>query len=138
MTTARLLDDIGNEYIGACTDVTGFGLLGHLVEMCEGADVSTELWQSKVPLLPNIQTYLDQKSTPGGTTRNWHSYGQKIQGVKNDDWKILADPQTSGGLLVSVDKENTSEFEKVATEAGLALQPIGEIVAQSTHVVTVI
>ncbi len=115
-------------YVNAMTDVTGFGLLGHLVEMCEGAGISAEIEKSKIPVLPNIQKYLDQKSTPGGTHRNWKSYGHKIKGAEENDVAILADPQTSGGLLVSVDAGKEEAFEKASLAAGLQIAPIGKFV----------
>jgi selenide, water dikinase len=113
------------DYVNAMTDVTGFGLLGHLVEMCEGSGVSAEIEKSCVPILPNIQSYLDQNAIPGGTRRNWQSYGHHIAGVTENDSFILADPQTSGGLLVSVDSEHESDFENICLGIGLELHPIG-------------
>jgi selenide, water dikinase len=127
MTRLNKVGEIFGElnYINAMTDVTGFGLLGHLMEMCEGAGISAEIVKNKVPVLPNIQKYLDQKSIPGGTNRNWKSYGHHIGGANENDWAILADPQTSGGLLVSVDKGFEEDFENIAMQAGLNLKPIG-------------
>ncbi len=125
------------EYINAMTDVTGFGLLGHLVEMCEGSGVSAEIEKNKIPILPNIQSYLDQNSIPGGTRRNWKSYGHKVEGVEEKDWVILADPQTSGGLLVSVDRGSESKFEKVCLEAGLNIKPLGSIIKSREPIVSV-
>ena len=125
------------EFINAMTDVTGFGLLGHLVEMCEGSGVSAEIEKSKIPILPNIQSYLDQNSVPGGTRRNWKSYGHKVAGVEENDWVILADPQTSGGLLVSVDSDRETEFEDISLAAGIAIKPIGTITKQKEMVVYV-
>jgi selenide, water dikinase len=125
------------EYVNAMTDVTGFGLLGHLVEMCEGGGVSAEIDKSKVPMLPNVQYYLDQNAIPGGTSRNWQSYGHKTAGVKDNDWHILADPQTSGGLLVSVDSEKEAEFESTCLGAGLSLKPIGSIIKSQEPLVLV-
>jgi selenide, water dikinase len=125
------------DYVNAMTDVTGFGLLGHLAEMCEGGGVAAEIEKNKIPVLPNIQSYLSQDAIPGGTKRNWQSYGHKIDGVEGNDWAILADPQTSGGLLVSVDSENTSEFEDVCLKTGLKLNSIGSIIQASEPIVLV-
>jgi len=121
------------EYINAMTDVTGFDL----VEMCEGGGISAEIKKDQIPVLPNIQSYLDQNAIPGGTKRNWNSYGHKIAGVQDNDWAILADPQTSGGLLVSVDSEKESEFENVCLEAGIAMKPIGSMIESAEQVVIV-
>jgi selenide,water dikinase len=123
------------EYVNAMTDVTGFGLLGHLVEMCEGGKVSAEIEKNKIPVLPNIELYLDQNAVPGGTNRNWQSYGHKIAGIEKNEWKILADPQTSGGLLVSVDSGKESEFENVCMQVGEIIKPIGSMTKLREHVV---
>ena len=109
------------------TDVTGFGLLGHLIEMCEGSNLSAELDLKNIPILPNLEKFLKLNSIPGGTKRNWNSYRQKV-GSMNENWiSILSDPQTSGGLLVSVNNGSEGEFEKVCSELDLDLKPIGSI-----------
>jgi selenide,water dikinase len=124
-------------YIHALTDVTGFGLLGHLTEMCEGSGLSAEIQFDKVPSFPFLQTYLDQKCIPGGTYRNWESYGKKV--VLADDCyrNILADPQTSGGLLIAVDKARAAEFESLARNEGLELQSFGQFTPPRDVVITV-
>lgn len=108
------------EYVKAMTDVTGFGLLGHLVEMCEGSNLQAVIEFNNVPLLPHIDEYLDQKAIPGGTNRNWTSYGSKIGTLPERQKYILADPQTSGGLLIAVEENHTTEFEKFLRENGIA------------------
>jgi selenide,water dikinase len=125
-------------YVNAITDVTGFGLLGHLCEMCEGSNLSAEIEFNKVPRFDFLAEYLQQKSTPGGTQRNWDSYGSKISDLSDEQRAILADPQTSGGLLVSVDSKKTTEFEKVASDLGLTLNRFGKLTHKTDHVVTVI
>jgi selenide,water dikinase len=107
-------------YVKAMTDVTGFGLLGHLSEMCEGSNLQAEIEFNKVPKLKVIDEYLDQKSIPGGTNRNWASYGHKIGEITERQKHILADPQTSGGLLVAVEPQFTQEFETLLKENGIA------------------
>jgi selenide,water dikinase len=103
------------DYVKAMTDVTGFGLLGHLSELCEGSNLQAKIDFDKVPKLDEIDEYLQQKCIPGGTNRNWASYGHKIKEGLDLDYRtiILADPQTSGGLLVAVDAAFTDEFEKL-------------------------
>lgn len=113
------------DYVNAMTDVTGFGLLGHLVEMCEGSGVSAVIEKNSIPVFPNIKSYIDQGAIPGGTKRNWQSYGHNVAGVDENDWVVLADPQTSGGLLVSVDNDYTANFELVCLGAGLKVNQIG-------------
>ena len=126
------LNSIGAEYgklsgVISMTDVTGFGLLGHLMEMCEGSDVYAELWMDKIPLLPNLPSYIDQNTLPGGTHRNFTSYGEKVSPLTPFQKAILCDPQTSGGLLVAVAPEGVGEFLRVSQEAGLELAAIGRI-----------
>ena len=101
----------GIQAVKALTDVTGFGLLGHLTEMCEGSGLAAIIEFEKVPIIPSIKNYLQQGCIPGGTVRNWNSYGQKISPLTNDQRHILSDPQTSGGLLVAVEPQHTAEFE---------------------------
>ena len=109
------------------TDVTGFGLLGHLTEMCEGSKLSAVVDFGIVPTLSMIQGYLEQNSIPGGTLRNWESYGHNVE-LNNDTHKhILCDPQTSGGLLVAVNPQGIREFERCVGQDGLSLNRIGEL-----------
>lgn len=125
-------------YVTAMTDVTGFGLLGHLTEMCEGSGLSAEIQFDQVPRFDFLDEYIAQKSTPGGTQRNWDSYGMKISDVTDNQRAVLADPQTSGGLLVAVEESSTSEFERLVHEKfGWKLQSFGKLVARGPHVVTV-
>ncbi|MGF7216138.1 selenide,water dikinase [Spirosoma lacussanchae] len=124
-------------YVKALTDVTGFGLLGHLTEMAEGSGLTALVAFDAVPRLPVVDEYLAQKSFPGGTVRNWDSYGHKISDLTETQRYVLADPQTSGGLLIAVDPNSTVEFERVARENGFTLQSFGELVDQRDKVVYV-
>jgi selenide,water dikinase len=105
--------------VKAMTDVTGFGLLGHLAEMCEGSGVSAVLDFRKVPVIASVPYYLDQGCIPGGTVRNWNSYCNKIGKITDRQRDILADPQTSGGLLVAVRHEEAPAFESLLQQIGL-------------------
>lgn len=100
-------------YVKAMTDVTGFGLLGHLSELCEGSNLRAQIDFNKIPKLDVLDEYLAQKCIPGGTNRNWASYGHKInEGPElSSRTSVLADPQTSGGLLVAIDPAFADEFE---------------------------
>ncbi len=102
----------------AMTDVTGFGLLGHLLEICSGSKVSAEIVFDQVPVHPNLSYYTEKNCIPGGTYRNWKSYGNRVEGVSEYQKLILADPQTSGGLLIAVDPEDAA-FDAFAKENGL-------------------
>ena len=124
-------------YVNAMTDVTGFGLLGHLVEVCEGSGLSAEIDFAKVPKFDFLENYLLQKSIPGGTHRNWASYGNKISELTENQVAILADPQTSGGLMVSVDESSANEFEMLAKKMGLGLVPFGKMVLKGEKLVRV-
>jgi len=119
--------------VTAMTDVTGFGLLGHLVEMAEGSGLSAVIDFGKVPVISSdIKNYVDQKSVPGGTNRNWDSYGEKISILSNYQKSILADPQTSGGLLIAVDKDAVADVQEMLQQNGLEkfITPIGSFIAQ--------
>lgn len=140
--TMLTLNSIGFEfgklpYVNAMTDVTGFGLLGHLCEVCEGSGLSAEIEFSKVPKFNFLDMYIQQKSMPGGTQRNWESYGHKINAVTEEQKVILADPQTSGGLLVSVDSDKVSEFESFTKQKGYDLKPFGKLVPNQKFVINV-
>lgn len=124
--------------VKAMTDVTGFGLLGHLIEMADGSGLTARLNLDRVPLLPGIEYYLEQGCVPGGTQRNFDSYGHRIAPISQEQINILCDPQTSGGLLVAVEPSATAEFLAVATELGLSLEPIGQMIAQQQHAVEVV
>jgi len=108
--------------VKAMTDVTGFGLLGHLAEMCEGSGVSAVLEFDKLPIIPSVFHYLEQGCIPGGTIRNWKSYGHKIGPLTDTQKHILADPQTSGGLLVAVTEEGAPSFETLLKQTDLPLE----------------
>ncbi|MCO7522630.1 MULTISPECIES: selenide, water dikinase SelD [unclassified Pseudomonas] len=122
----------------AMTDVTGFGLLGHLVEVAEGSGLTARLEFDAVPRLPSVDYYLAEGCIPGGTLRNYDSYGHKIGALSDDQKHLLCDPQTSGGLLVAVSPEGEDAFLAVARELGLDLAPIGALVERQSHAVEVI
>lgn len=124
-------------YVTALTDVTGFGLLGHLTEMCEGSGLSAEIEFEKVPRFNFLDEYLAQNAIPGGTTRNWDSYGTKIEGVDNTRRAILADPQTSGGLLVAVEENHRAEFESVCEGLNLSVKPFGQLTKKKEKLIYV-
>lgn len=116
------------EYVNALTDVTGFGLGGHLIEICEGSGLSATINRDAIPVLDCVPYYLELGSIPGGTNRNWKAYGDKIQLTDPEDYKIIADPQTSGGLLVSIDPKFKAQFEQVMLENGInSVSKIGSL-----------
>ena len=127
-------------YIKAMTDVTGFGLLGHLSEMCEASDLSAIIQLDKVPLLDKtiIDYYLAEGCVPGGTKRNYASYGHKIAPISDYQRNILCDPQTSGGLLVAVESNHVDNFKSVLLENDLSLDALGHFVEREKYLVTVV
>ena len=127
-------------YVQAMTDVTGFGLLGHLSEMCEASNASAVVHMEQVPTIDRaiLDTYLQLQCIPGGTNRNWESYGHKIAGAAGAARHILADPQTSGGLLVAVAPGAESAFQQAAREEGLDLEPFGFLIERQPILITVL
>ena len=128
--------------VHAMTDVTGFGLLGHLTEMAEGSSVSAIINLNQVPLItPELYSYIDKKCVPGGTTRNWDSYGTKIHfdTTINAHYAqaILADPQTSGGLLIAVAPNEVHTIITLLSSEGLYATAIGTITEASEQLITV-
>jgi selenide,water dikinase len=110
----------------AMTDVTGFGLLGHLGEICEGSNISATVQFDRVKQLPNVGTYLAQGCIPGGSRNNFKSYGHTIGALTDEQRGILCDPQTSGGLLCAVRPEAVDAFLELTRSAGLELESFGQ------------
>ncbi|MCZ2139879.1 MAG: selenide, water dikinase SelD [Bacteroidia bacterium] len=140
MTT---LNKLGEEFgkmksVAAMTDVTGFGLLGHLIEMCEGSNLSAKIFFDKVPQIQSLQDYIHKNCIPGGTKRNWKSYGHKVIGINDDQINILADPQTSGGLLVAVEENFTESFEQFLIDNQITPIAFGEIIEKEDSVIRVV
>jgi len=126
------------EGVHALTDVTGFGLLGHLLEVCRGSNVGAVIDWARVPLLPGVSDLVRQGHKTGGSARNWASYGGSVdlKGLGDIEQALLADPQTSGGLLVSCAPDSVDEVLAIFHADGFAeAVTIGEIVAGSPTVV---
>jgi len=117
--------------VHAMTDVTGFGLLGHLIEMTEGSGLSAELKYTAVKKTEGVDEYLKQRTIPDASFRNWNSYSNKVQFEKGvnvmEAFSLLPDPQTNGGLLVAVEENSFDEVKKIFESEGLSeyTQPIG-------------
>ena len=129
--------------VHAMTDVTGFGLLGHLTEMAEGSGVSAELNYVSIKKMPGLEQYIQQKTIPGATARNWSSYNNKVQfenGVDETEARLLLpDPQTNGGLLIAVDKHAIDEVKQIFAKYHLQnfAEPIGQCINKSEKVIYV-
>jgi selenide,water dikinase len=119
--------------VRAMTDVTGFGLFGHLLEICRGSKLSARLDFEKVPLIPEAEKYRLQGSIPGGTLRNFDSYGEHLPDLSEKQLHYGCDPQTSGGLLVAVDSDAIDEFLSCAMSFGLQLNSFGEMKSPATQ-----
>lgn len=111
--------------VKSMTDVTGFGLLGHALEMAEGSGLKAVIEFEKVPRISGVDYYIKQECIPGGTNRNFSSYGHKVSEMPADRRALLCDPQTSGGLLLAVEKDMAKEFERYAASEGVTLTEIG-------------
>lgn len=129
--------------VTAMTDVTGFGLAGHLVEMAEGSGLSAELFYSRIKVTEGTKEYLTQRIVPDATYRNWNAYGSKIVFEAGVDvmeaFSLLPDPQTNGGLLVAVDENAVTEVLTVFKEYGLAeyFEPVGRMICREEKVIVV-
>ena len=130
--------------VTAMTDVTGFGLMGHLIEMAEGARLSAELFYNKVPIVTGAKEYMAQRIVPDATYRNWNSYSKKVDFAKNvnvmEAFTLLPDPQTNGGLLFSVSPEGVSEIQALLIANGLKdfIEPIGVMKVKGEKAVVVV
>ncbi|MFT6986385.1 MAG: selenide,water dikinase [Psychromonas sp.] len=115
------------EGVNAMTDVTGFGLLGHLSEICHGSGLSAALDFTAIPTLEALQSYIEQGCIPGGSLRNFASYGHQVSPLSEMQKTILCDPQTSGGLLISVTREAAPLLLETAKNGGVSLFQVGEM-----------
>jgi selenide,water dikinase len=121
--------------VTAMTDVTGFGLLGHLIEVCEGSGVSATIQYSDVPLIENLKFYLDQFIYPDMTMRNFNAYSSKTCPLNGEQLFTLCDPQTSGGLLICVRPESEQQLIELARTENQALWKIGNLTERKEKVV---
>ncbi len=128
------------DHVHAVTDVTGFGLLGHLTEMCAASNTTAELTFDSVPILNKeaIDYYLDKGAVPGGTKRNWASYGHKIGELSDYQMNILADPQTSGGLLMAVSEAEHKAFEEFIATSPYQATKIGRMKTKEDKLVQIV
>jgi selenide,water dikinase len=112
--------------VNAMTDVTGFGLLGHLLEICQGSKLKATIDSKAVPLLDeSVHQYIKEGCVSGGSLRNWESISQHVCGVDPQQQALLCDPQTSGGLLVAISAESVDAAKVILSAAGCYYQAIG-------------
>lgn len=130
--------------VSAITDVTGFGLLGHLIEMADGSGLTAELFYNDIPVADGVRDYIAQRIFPDATTRNWSSYNEKVKFEKAtpdkpgvnvmEAFTLLPDPQTNGGLLISVCDD---AIEAVKSILGDHIKPIGKMIAREEKTILV-
>jgi selenide,water dikinase len=147
-TQLTSLNSIGEQLgkltsVTAITDVTGFGLLGHLIEMAEGSNLSAEIYYNKLPILDGATDFLKQRIVPDATYRNWNSYSTKVSFDKGvnvlEAFNLLPDPQTNGGLLIAVNSTKIEEVKERFTQNGLQnfIEPIGRFIRKEEKVILV-
>jgi selenide,water dikinase len=130
---------LGNhEEVHALTDVTGFGLLGHALEMAEGAGLTLQLEFKKLPMIDGVADYIQQFIFPDNTYRNWNAFNSKVTGVNGMELVPLCDPQTSGGLLISVGAEDKAWFEETMRLQEQTFWEIGKFLPKDNFWVQVV
>lgn len=142
------LNNIGGELgkikgVTAMTDVTGFGLLGHLIEMTEGSGLTAEISYNKIAVVNGVKDFINKRIFPDATTRNWNSYYEKVRFEKGvnvmEAFTLLPDPQTNGGLLFSVKESSKDEIVSLLKEFGLHnfTEPIGKFISKGEKTIEV-
>lgn len=117
--------------VHAMTDVTGFGLAGHLAEICSASGVAARVNFRRLPRLAEAEAYRRKGAVPGGTQRNRDALGVSLPQMDEAHWQWLCDPQTSGGLLLSVHPSWEDDVERIGRQHGIELVPFGEVVKAS-------
>jgi selenide,water dikinase len=113
--------------VKAMTDVTGFGLLGHLYEMCSSSGLSATINYKNIEQFPNISYYMDLGCVPGGTSRNQKCFKEFVTPLTKEQENVLFDPQTSGGLLIAVESEYAQEVAAILLKYDLLFSEIGHL-----------
>jgi len=131
---SKLMQEIG---VNACTDVTGFGLMGHAYEMAKASDVTLEMEADSVPLLPDVLDLIRQGMLTRGDKNNRAYVGDTVRfasSVSAEMQSTLFDPQTAGGLLISIPLDRSREFLQKAPETRM----IGRVVKKGSHLISVV
>jgi selenide,water dikinase len=126
------------EEVHAMTDVTGFGLIGHTIEMAEGSGLSAQLAYHEVPLMNGVSTYASQMIYPDNTMRNWKEFSEKVVGISGESLLTLCDPQTNGGLLIAVDKDGVNNVIDLLKNENHFFQQIGVLVEKQEKVIEIV
>ena len=116
------------EGVHAMTDVTGFGLIGHLTEMTDHCRLTAELDYASIPLLEGTKEHADNMIYPDNTMRNWKAYGEKVNGITGESLLTLCDPQTNGGLLFALDPLAIDEVKALFQRENVSIYEIGSFI----------
>jgi selenide, water dikinase len=132
LNTMLELNSIGHtfgklDYVTAMTDITGFGLAGHAIEMAKASNATFAIKKDLVPLMDSVKKFIELNIIPNGTETNYNSFESQIEAMSNYDKAVFFDPQTSGGLMVTVKPNSNNEFEKICIEHNRAFYLIGEV-----------
>jgi selenium donor protein len=112
----------------AATDITGYGLVGHLLEMCDGSGLGAEIRVGAVPVLDRAREYLARGYCPAGTTRNVETFRRRVRtSIPDAEFKLMCDAQTSGGLLIAIPPERAGDLERRLSQSGLFYATIGRM-----------
>ena len=127
--------------VNACSDITGFGLLGHLREMAEGAKLDSEISVSNVPIIEGVMELIDRGIAPGGTLRNLESLEGHVsweEGMSENSKILMSDAQTSGGLLISVPESRAADLiQELEKNGEHQSKAIGTMVERSEEMVSI-
>jgi len=124
-------------HVHACTDITGFGLVGHATEMAAASGVTLHIRAAAVPLLTGVRE-LAKGNRPGGLASNLQHFEKGVgaaPGIDEDLLWLLYDPQTSGGLLIAAAGEHAAEVDRALMRAGVGAMTIGSAIARSSHII---
>lgn len=137
MLNMEAAEVMGHYPVHACTDITGFGFLGHLSEMVEGSGTGVRLYSRKIPLIPDARSYAGMGLLPAGAYKNREFFANRVIFSPSVDsllQDILFDPQTSGGLLISVERDQSRPLVRELTERGMTGSAVvGEVMADSAE-----
>jgi len=124
--------------VHAITDVTGFGLLGHLLEVLKGSGVSADIEASQIPTIKEAEALAAQFVLPDNAMRNWNAYEKQVEMNAALTFPWLVDPQTNGGLLIFADENCLEELTQLAKQNSAELYIIGKAVNQRPTAQTII
>lgn len=123
--------------VHAMTDVTGFGLMGHLQEMCDGSTLSAEISFKDVPQLNHVKSYIDKFIYPDMTMKTFSWLKDSISELSGEQLLLLCDPQTSGGLLIAVDPSEKTRIETILQDNNCPAQSIGHLLERGLKTIFV-